>query len=339
MTKRIVIVSSQAATFDYYRSLSARVLENHIGLEWWILAEHEEFFKKTFDQEYTVIDERFIQSFDPATSNNKPVLFLLGMGVEAPDKISPEKLMLTLKESWGIPMISGLDSWVNYGGRLIRFDKPVFADRTMVIDKKSFDALQRLGIPVGTIEIVGQPFFDDFCDQNHRKRKQRTGKFVFASQPIKRYFGNSLGFNEHSVLKDFLTTLTPPPPEFKTLSIRLHPENTRDEFCQLVKNAPIDSRVDYDLEWRDAELIVSMSSTLLILGRLLDIPAISYRPGCTSSNLSFGISDWLISANSLERLTYVVHNYPTLGKGNTPYKKVGSSVDRIWRVIEPYIAH
>jgi hypothetical protein len=339
MTKRIVIVSSQAASFDYYRSLSARVRENNFCLEWWILAEHEEFFKKTFAQEYTVIDERFIQSFDPATSNNKPALFLLGMGVEAPDKISPEKMILTLKESWGIPMISGLDSWVNYEGRMIRSDKPIFADRTMVIDKKSFYALQRLGIPAGTIEIVGQPFFDDFCDHNPRIKKQRSGKFVFASQPIKRYFGNSLGFNEHSVLKDFLTTLSPPPPEFKTLSIRLHPENTRDDFYQLVRNAPIDLRVDYDLEWRDAELIVSMSSTLLILGRLLDIPAISYRPGNKLPNSSFGNPDWLVSTSSLERLTYAVHNYPTLGKGNIPYKKVGSSVDRIWRIMEPYIAH
>tara|TARA_Y100000588_G_C14249782_1_gene922988 strand:+ start:1600 stop:2649 length:1050 start_codon:yes stop_codon:yes gene_type:complete len=343
MTMKVVIVSSQAATFNYYNALAISLERAAIEVEWWILKEHEAFFFSTINKACKIIDHFPSNIEELLKTWGKPDLFLLGMSVEVPGKVSIENSLLSQRKIWNVPIIAGqaclpeLDSWTNYRTQSVFSEDIVYPDQTMVIDKASFTAYKDLGIPEHTLRIVGQPYFDEFQKNYSISKHISNGKLLFPTQPIRRYFGNSLNYDEFSVLKDLLLVLETPPPWFRCLSIKAHPESDISEFEFFLRRSSVPYEIAEGPHWFASNLVVGMRSTILILSRLLDTPTLSYQPKVPKSEDCFSNLKWVATIKSIEELDYAIHNHTDIKAIDQPYKSVGSSIHRMWQVLNPYI--
>jgi hypothetical protein len=118
----------------------------------------------------------------------KPKLII----TSASGNIELEHLFILEAKKKSIPTASFIDVWTNY---LLRFkykEKFIFPDHILAIDNRCKDEMIKEGIPQNLIKIIGQPYLE-----NISKNVPMLGpNILLAGQPIKKYFGNNLGYDE-----------------------------------------------------------------------------------------------------------------------------------------------
>jgi hypothetical protein len=221
-----------------------------------------------------------------------------------------EKHFIAAARAHGVPSLALLDFWSNYRARLAAADGTLryVPDRIAVMDAAARDALVEIGVPGERVRITGQPAFDALAarragfDAAARMATRRSlgaasddVLVVFASQPLRELYGaaeaaGGLGYDEHSVLDALVAALEPLASGQRRISlvIRPHPrESARDHAAR--RSAAIRIGVAADGEQYDtvmaADLVVGMTSILLVEACHLGCAVLSLQPGAREPNI------------------------------------------------------
>jgi len=205
-----------------------------------------------------------------------------------------------------IPSVAVLDQWQNYALRFsgqgpeehLRY----LPDWIAAMDAHAARGLGEAGIPAERIVITGQPAFDQLAQmrqsatsgERHRVREALAvvpqAKLVCAvSESFANVFGDDLGYTEQTMLQELLgicSSLVNETGQPLHLAVKLHPENDPHAF-RWVHEAlhPNGLRVSlHGTEWAPiplvmgSDVVVGMSSVLLIESILLGQPTVSFQP-------------------------------------------------------------
>jgi hypothetical protein len=221
----------------------------------------------------------------------------------------------------GIPSIALVDHWCNYSERFTSeapFDS--VPDTIAVMDEAAAAALQAEGCPPGLLLVTGQPHFDEVIRDSATLSKTEVRQeldvdsgrtlLVFASEPQGRYYGNSLGYNEQDALRALLESAAEVAPDAEVV-VKLHPLEAPDAFSDLPETERrVAVRVvrAYPPEHliRAADVILGMTSVLLLEAVLTGVPTISIRPGGNEDHFLSVHADKIVSVTDPKALPEVL---------------------------------
>lgn len=206
-------------------------------------------------------------------------------------------------EALGIPSMAILDSWVNYGVRFSKFGldelhlfvgKCDYTPRFVCVpdDLAKEDAIID-GIPEEIIISYGNPHFEKMAAKARNTAGISDGKTIlFASQPFADVYYKG---SQEIVLQDLVTTVG----EYNDahndlkLMIRKHPKEPAEKFTRyLGKHVFMDTNTDVYDSVREAEILVSVNSMVLIEALFLSKKIISYQPKTKN-----GKDDFILTKN------------------------------------------
>jgi len=204
----------------------------------------------------------------------------------------------------GVPSLALLDFWSNYPCRFMDDSGNMqVPDRIAVMDDNAAEQMASMGIDRSRLVVTGQPAFDvlpavraAFSDgrrEELRRRLAGDGRLVvFVSQPLSSLYrditGNPchLGYDEDAVLEqlcDSLAGLSDGGPI--NLCILLHPREPAHRFSDKARSdlKGVTIKVLKDVSPHEAvmsaDLVVGMTSMLLVEACLLGCPVVSLQPG------------------------------------------------------------
>jgi hypothetical protein len=191
-----------------------------------------------------------------------------------------------------------LDQWQNYA---IRFSGAYGIERLAYqpdfincIDEIGKSEMCAEGFDPSKLYPLGHPYLTEIADSaanlNGASVKRRLGIpedisiALFVSEPIFEHFGLSRGYDQYEALKLFLTaTATNPTPICPV--IKLHPKDYRERFEEVIKPYHKLSPLIVEEEATALEcltmanIVVGMTSIMLIEAYILGRPIVSLQPG------------------------------------------------------------
>lgn len=198
----------------------------------------------------------------------------------------------------GIPSVSVLDFWANYRQRFIDTKgNLVLPDRIAIMDEASRAEMVALGFPPATLKVTGQPALEEIGleartiseAEQHSTRAAAgvpgTGQLVlFVSQPLAGG-PTDWGYSELTVIPDLIAALANigrKRGERLELLIRPHPKETPSRWATPdsdtlgVTVSTVGDRLRVAMA---ADLVVGMTSVLLVEACLLGCVVVSLQPG------------------------------------------------------------
>ncbi|MBZ5559446.1 MAG: hypothetical protein LAO77_19415 [Acidobacteriia bacterium] len=229
-----------------------------------------------------------------ALDRERPVAALVGTSWG--DSI--DKAVTIEADARAIPTIAVLDAWLNYRERFCDIGADALRylpSRVAVMDATAFEDARAARIPAGRLVITGQPHFDvvraqagdpAICAEAERARREWSAGgrrvILFVSERIAADFGPGTplfrGYTEREAW-DGVRRAVKSMDEPLTLVMRRHPQESA-------------TRVDPDaIDCGDrssaaailaADVVVGMTSMMLLEAALLGVPAISFEPGAAT---------------------------------------------------------
>ena len=226
-------------------------------------------------------------------NDRSPDALLLGTSWGA----SIEKELLRLSQEWGVPSVSVVDHWSNYRERFLDpgSGQVRLPSRIAVMDDHALDQAAAEGLPRGILKVVGQPHLQSLAaGLNDPALRRQAGELratwmgaakgpllLFCSET----FSDHRGYTETEALEgvaealDLLEASHPARPQGV---VKLHPKQQADRFLP----GPRASRRGFLLAQTEpawvcllaADLLVGMTSMLLVEAAVAGRPAISYQP-------------------------------------------------------------
>lgn len=247
-----------------------------------------------------------------------------------------ERAFIRIAKKRVIYCITVLDFWTNYASRFLLpgekdLSEEILPDAIAVIDDFAASEMQVLGFPKQILHITGQPAFDRFVlwtdSDEAREIRQKvrnilsldddTALVVFFSQYISDMYppgtASYRGYTEYDVLSDLVVAITQIEPE-PLFAVKTHPKETPGKYADLLLDASTKIQVvdelDADALVMGADILVGMTSTVLVKGLLAGRKLLSYQPNLVGRNeLVFSrmglletITDRRVLASSLEDL-------------------------------------
>jgi len=209
----------------------------------------------------------------------KPKLII----TSASGNIELEHLFILEAKKKSIPTASFIDVWTNY---LLRFkykEKFIFPDHILAIDNRCKDEMIKERIPQNLIKIIGQPYLESIS-----KNIPKLGtNILLAGQPIKKYFGNNLGYNEIDFKKICLKAIKKT--NFFNILNTKHPEETSFEIKKNFRTINRKGRGSGDVT--DSHTVLGMFSMQMIIGYLWGRKVASIQPKSLNNDHS-PLSRW-----------------------------------------------
>lgn len=201
----------------------------------------------------------------------------------------------------GIRSVAVVDFWANYRARFTGPDgRLVLPDAIAVMDEVARSEAVAAGLGAERVVVTGQPAFDALGDvRRGRERireevRRRAGVgtellILYASQPLYQlYSAEQLGTDPRSALPDIVVALGEVLGARRreaTLIVKLHPREMSEPFvAPAVDGTALRVRVvrDDTIAPRElvaaSDLVVGISTVLLMEACLIGVPVVSYQP-------------------------------------------------------------
>lgn len=230
----------------------------------------------------------------------------------------------------GVPVLSVVDFWSNYAARFLGRDgRFVLPDRIAVPDDVAAAEAVAEGLPAERVVATGNPHYEVLLRQGQgfdrdarlafRERvgvSRKATLVLFASQPIRALYGSRIGYDEDqvvSLVRDGVENVADWLGHGITLAVRSHPRQDGGAWLPEGTAKVSVRRADEGdpLSWiLAADLVVGMSSALLLQAALLGLRVVSVQPGLIGvdrlpSN-RMGMSEGVIDAAGVGQALYRV---------------------------------
>ncbi len=168
--------------------------------------------------------------------------------------------------------IQFIDSWYGYQSRF-KFDgKILFPDIILVLDELAKSDAIYEGLPSNRIKCIGNPSWDGL-----EKLAEKPSKNVlFIAQPIRKYYGTSLGYDECIVWNLLLKMKQLNPDMIEKLCLLHHPAGSE---LDLVNREDILIETNSERAMEESGTVIGMFSSLLVDACILGKTVISLQPG------------------------------------------------------------
>ncbi len=211
-----------------------------------------------------------------------------------PEKDPTEMRLRRWANSKAIPIVAIMDSWQNYA---MRFRDPVngkivdLPNRIAVMDRGALKDMVADGFPKKILVVTGHPGLESVGAIIRKKKGNGSGKQVLRichfSQPIRDFWGSSLGYDEFGVAKDIIGLIPQLVKELKRqvrLDIKLHPKESRVSFLGKIGKLPngvaiLPDKTNALSALINCDVAVGMGTIVLVKAALCGVPAICYAPG------------------------------------------------------------
>ncbi len=224
-----------------------------------------------------------------------------------------DRLIWRSAQQLQIPTVVILDQWLNYRSRFsldpAKTDPGqadlIIPDKICVMDELAKAEMIREGFDPKILVVTGQPYFETvpvrqlaLGEEGKRKTietlnlSEESFKIIFVSEPIKEFYPDDyLGYNQLTILKKLIAAVEGIIKEYQRLKvdlvIKLHPRNNPAIFNDLLAEIKkidrlkitIDGFLSPDQALAIANLLVGMSSALLIEAAILNKPLVSLQIG------------------------------------------------------------
>jgi len=180
--------------------------------------------------------------------------------ITSASSIKLEHLFILEAKKKDIPTASFVDIWTNYILRFKYKKELIFPDHILAIDNRCKKEMIKDGVPQNLIKIVGQPYLESIS----KKIPPLGQNLLLVGQPIKKYFGNSLGYNETDFKKICFKAIRKTD-NYSTLNT-MHPEEI---YYKAEKNlrTPYRKGRGY-MDVADSHTVLGISSMQMIIGYL-----------------------------------------------------------------------
>ena len=220
------------------------------------------------------------------------------------DVDSLERAVIRVARRRNTRSITLVDSWTNYANRFLvqgegELSSDILPDMIAVIDQFSAAEMEQAGFPNNALHVVGQPAFDQFVswlssnEANDAKESVRsafgvTGEqklVVFISQPIGDMYPLDSdfyrGYTEFDAMRLLISSMLALE-QRSVLAIKPHPKSHLWEYLELPAqySLPIEISSEFDVDSLilAADLIVGMTSIVLVKGLLAKKRVLSFQP-------------------------------------------------------------
>jgi len=195
-----------------------------------------------------------------------------------------------------VPIIRFIDTWYDYGPRL----KPVEGvhcayDHVLVIDYAAVEEAISEGIAAEVLHAVGHPAWENVLILPEQDVRQ----VMFVSQPIRHFYGDSLGYTEETVWNSFYETAKRYSELVHKIIFAPHPN---DDMPPPKENGLVQV-MRGQMALGDVGVVVGMFSSLLVDALLAGRKVISYQPGAVSySKCHLGREQLILHAHTEDEL-------------------------------------
>jgi len=214
---------------------------------------------------------------------------------------SPERVFIRAAKKLHIPSISILDSWANYLDRFLEPGETQMHESFLPTyigapNRFGHAEMEAFGFPPHILRVVGHPAINVFLSNAKRQQKEikthirknfnlnvRTPILVFFSQPIEEYHrrrtpGTDPGYSEIEVLMGLIMAVSQLP-DNPILIVKPHPKEPIEKFQQIQSaNLYIMDQLDSDLLAMAADVVISMTSGMLVKAFLIGKQVLSIQP-------------------------------------------------------------
>lgn len=212
----------------------------------------------------------------------------------------------------GVPSVAVLDQWQHYALRFsgLGADEHLayLPDRIAAMDEYAKHGLIEAGIPAERVVVTGQPAFDRlvhlrdaWTDIDRKLLRHRLGVgldatlLCFVAESFADTFGDTLGYTEQSVLRDLMAIcrrLAAGARRPLHLAVKLHPENDPSAFAWVTSSSRSaglrvtvhGTEVDSQALLLASDVVIGMTSVLLIESIVLGRPTVSFQPTATQAD-------------------------------------------------------
>jgi len=196
-----------------------------------------------------------------------------------------EKSFVKVLKRHRIPCIQFIDMWVNYKKRFENIDatEMTYPDLILTIDQEAKSAMEAEGIPGALIEIAGQPYFEFMMGKYSIENRGHTpgNRVLIVTQPIARYYGKTLGYNEVDFVELCLKSLHAAGIAWSLVDICVHPAEALEGYETISRSfsGGISVMRNATLCMSRYESVLGMFSSLLVHGVLAGLRVASVQPG------------------------------------------------------------
>lgn len=274
------------------RLLKAETTYNVVVLGYGLGAER--FSRKGID--YLAIDP--VAKDDHALFDAHRPDLLITSATSAPDRDMTEKHLWHTARQLGIPSLAFVDQWQNYA---IRFSGPApqehlayLPDYINCIDEIGKREMTALGFSPRTLLALGHPYLsaiqEDFEKVDSAEIMSRlelppdSRVALFVSEPILEHYGRSRGYDQYEALTIFLEAMKDGASGCRPV-LKLHPKDQAGKFDEIIRAYPqlapvvVGNQLNSLECLKMADLIVGMTSIMLIEGFVLGKTVVSLQPG------------------------------------------------------------
>lgn len=256
-----------------------------------------------YDRAYHVLLENNISS-EPIAQFTDSLSFLKGSHILVTGTsrmVEDDNLYWTWSKQQQIPCIGFVDSWASYSERFtMHHPLDALPQFIAAVDEFMCNRLVEAGIAKEKIVITGSPAFDLLVKaKTNYHNKKEAKEILIITDPYTEINGadvkKKVGFSEFEIM-DFLfdsfTTILQTKAKDYTLKIKIHPRESlekytiyQEKFAHLYKRFEIiggtASKINLILQ---SNLVIGMSSILLVEASILGKQTISLQPNRVSAN-------------------------------------------------------
>lgn len=218
-----------------------------------------------------------------------------------------------------------IDMWVNY---VVRFqdvsgqlDLP---DVLLTLDDNARQAMVQEGLPEARIVVVGQPYFEARYQalQNETEVDASSGRALLVTQPISKYIGKQLGYDETDFLAGVLQAWRSSRHEWTQLDVIVHPEESRQHYRAVLDRYSSDINIveNTGLNLKNYSLMIGMYSSMMIHAMLSQTRAVSFQPGAQGADACH-----LSAQGIIERFTQIDELANFLGRDLRDFRRQSAS--------------
>jgi len=219
--------------------------------------------------------------------NLRPSLILLSSSIDS----EIEAVFRRLSRESGIKCAQFIDMWVNYEVRFRDLTgKPDYPDFFLTLDNSAKQAMVGEGLPNERIVVIGQPYFEARLQELASRAKRgdlvRGQTTLLVTQPVSKYLGRRLGYDEVDFLDGILQAWKLIGADWTRLHVIVHPDENRNDYDRRL--APYSSAIQLiennGLDLSTYSLVIGMYSSLMIHAMLANVNTVSFQPGAIGSD-------------------------------------------------------
>jgi hypothetical protein len=233
------------------------------------------------------LEKDVVNTLENLNAQNEINIIITGTSYEG----SPENRLIVWAKNNGIPCVGIIDHWSWYRKRFEVNLNLILPDYIFVNDNIAYEEAIMDGLPSNKLLSVGNPVFENLLLQKEKNVVDKmvlceshqlpTQKniIIFFSEELRSCFTQDsedyLGYDEYEVLQDIINNLT----INDHLAIKLHPEESRDKYDELLKeNVSIIDHISVFELAHIANIVIGMASIILLELAIYRSDVISYRP-------------------------------------------------------------